>query len=138
MCKVARVGRGDTGAWVPAPRPQWAGNVPLPGGAIQGWSRSKGPDPEERRALSAALSLPRAPTQTHWGWRMALVPSLRAGGPAGRARHRTRCPRPRPRGKDKDEEQLHGAVSAALLCDKGLLLAAICCRKPGALEEEHS
>ena len=69
-------------------------------------------------------------------WGLVLVASLRAGGPEGRIRHRTRLPSSSSKGEGQGATPR--AVSAALLCDNGLLLAAICCRKPGALEEERS
>ena len=44
-------------------------------------------------------------------------------------------PRPGPSGRTRNDRTR--AAFAAALCDKGLLLGPICCRKPAALEEEQ-
>lgn len=88
---------------------------PSPEAQIRKKNKNKPHKAEEREA-----SVLRVPcTHTHPGSRWA----------PGRA-----APS-RPEGREGTNTDRPRAGFAAALCDKGLLLGAICCRKPGALEE---
>lgn len=123
------------GVWVTAACPQTrGGSAPPLRGAIQGRNKNKEHKTDERVAVSAASFCAPNPPGAAPGSRAAR-PSLSVAAEQDAPDATHSYTRPRPRGRTRNN--CTRAVSAAALCDKGRLLGAICCRKPGALEEEQ-